>query len=815
MKYQWIRLLAGASGLALTLGSAPAQAQDAGVSSPEAADGDIIVTARTFQERLQDVPTSVAVLSAQQLDREGLRSLMDVAERTAGFAFEEGSGAVTQPSIRGQTNLRPTSPVQNVATYLDGIYLQRGYLIDQAITELERVEIIKGPQSALYGRNAFAGVINLATRSPNLNEIHGSLAGRIGTDEFYEASGWLSVPVIPGKLAILGAVTHSQFDGTWRNNHPLANADGANSKGKLGGFNKESYQARVIFKPVDVVEVDALYLHTDRFQESPATYQAPTIGLASSFNGVNCSPRGGQNRLFCGEIPVLPILAPGETRAPGIIVDPRAVGRQGPTDIVSGKVTIDPDGPLKFTYQLGYVRGEQETFYNSSRDPLTPVILAPALGGTNVGVIFDATGTDSAFKSWSHDLRISYEADRLRAFVGVNYNDVEDLESSASLTGPVNSLEFPNIANELFPIGPGLPFPNALLQRRTYLQVDEQIWGFYGFAEFDFTDALSASLEGRYTTEDRTATDFLTRQPGQTTIQALTPPVQNASNDFFAPRFNLTYKVAPDSMVYASVAKGVKSGGFNGFVPFLPQRTYDPETNWTYELGTKNVFRDIGLTLNASVFYTAWKNVQTSAGRLNADGTPFVSTAIVSTVTGNVGDVNIYGVDVDGAWKFADGFAIDFGAAYNRARYAGGQASQRFGASGNCDGIVCPTTAALPIGGNQVERIPEFDGFVGLGYSGEFGERGTFYLRGDMTYQTKQYIDEANLSWVSDRMLVNAQAGFGVGPFNVGFWARNLLDKKYVSTAFFQIGTSGPQTVTYAPYLGQRRTLGAQVSYSF
>src|SRR5690606_16284970 len=105
---------------------------------------------------------------------------------------------------------------------------------------------------------------------------------------------------------------------------------------------------------------------------------------------------------------------------------------------------------------------------------------------------------------------------------------------------------------------------------------------------------------------------FLTREPSDSTVQAFVSPIQSATDSFFAPRFNITYKASRDNMVYASVARGIKSGGFNGVVPYLPQRLYAPETNWTYEVGTKNVFRDIGLTLNAALFYTDWKDIQTT-----------------------------------------------------------------------------------------------------------------------------------------------------------------------------------------------------------
>ena len=207
-------LALGTAALAQTSTAAPADTE------AEAEGNSIIVTARRTNERLQDVPIVVSVLTAQQLERENIDDLGDIAEKTVGFAFESFTGPLAQPTIRGQTNLRTTSPVQNVSTNINGIYIQRGYFVDQGLLDLERVEIIKGPQSALYGRNAFAGVISLITRSPNLEEFSGRVSGTIGTDERYEVKGGINVPVIPGVFAIYAAAGYSKFDGTWTNNHP-------------------------------------------------------------------------------------------------------------------------------------------------------------------------------------------------------------------------------------------------------------------------------------------------------------------------------------------------------------------------------------------------------------------------------------------------------------------------------------------------------------------------------------------------------------------------------------------------------------------
>jgi iron complex outermembrane receptor protein len=267
---------------ALVLGATTAQAQTAPMAAAEADDANsITVTARRVDERLQDVPLAVSVLTAQDFKRQGIDDLSDVADRTVGFSFEAITPLVIQPAIRGQTNLRTTSPVQNVPVYLDGIYLQRGYLIDQSLLEIDRLEVIKGPQSALYGRNAFAGAINITSRAPSLTDIQAEISGTIGNYDRYDARGFISIPIIKDKLAVMAAVAHSQFDGTWENEHPLANEKGAATRGNLGGWNKETYQFRVIAKPIESITIDASYIRTERFIDSQPAYTLATSGTAS------------------------------------------------------------------------------------------------------------------------------------------------------------------------------------------------------------------------------------------------------------------------------------------------------------------------------------------------------------------------------------------------------------------------------------------------------------------------------------------------------------------------------------------------------
>lgn len=871
-------LLVGISATALLAGSAAsAQAANQKSPPPQLADSgdtgnDIIVTARNTAERLQDVPVDVSAVTSQDIERQRLTSLSDIAKKTVGFSFETFTGPLAQPVIRGQTNLRTTSPVQNVSTNLNGIYIQRGYFIDQGLLDLERVEIIKGPQSALYGRNAFAGVISLITRQPDVDTLSGRASASIGTDKLYEVKGGVNVPIIPGVLGVYAAAAYSTFDGTWANNHPLANADGANTKGKLGGYEKRAYQIGAKLKLGSAVTLEGMFVRTERELEQNAAYTISTSGLTAPFNTLNASPTtaGGttQNRLYVGELPVSPTLAPGEPRPAGLVIDPRAYGLRGPSEIWMGKATVDTGGPVTFSYIYGHTQADIIARGSAQRDPTTAVVVF----GTNFGNVFDSSGTGSVFKSDSHEGKLTFDfGGPVTGFVGVNHSHTFDIDSNASEFAPVNTLAEPSGAS-LFPVSPGIAVPptTPLFARNTYFQRVENVFSVYGFGQWKFSPSLVATLEGRYTEERQRGSDLLARDIGGLGagfIAQVTPSVPRNAK-FFTPRGTLTYKFTDTNNAYLSVARGYKSGGLNGvaaqyrrtstvgglpvidlitpgqpipapqagatavaFTQLSPgtaslsalQQTYAAETNWTYEIGSKNSFLDGALTLNLAAYLTEWKNLQSNAVRLQPDGTAPVSfAAIVPSLIGNIGDVRVYGVEATGNWRITHELRFDFGASYNHARYKDGVYSQRIGASGNCDQIVCKTVAVpgyafpvLNISGNQLERTPEFTALAGLNFDTKFSNGWGFFARADVTYQTKQFADEANLAFVPSRTLVNASTGLSLNKFNVQLWVKNLLDKHYVSSALFLVGTGGAGSASYVPILGDQRTAGLTASYSF
>jgi iron complex outermembrane recepter protein len=846
----------GLSMAAPTMAQTPPTGQD-DTSAVEL--GDIVITARKFEENLQDVPVAVSALTSQDLERQSIDDLGDVASKVVGFSFESFSGPLTQPVVRGQTQLRLTSPSQNVATFLNGLYLPRGYMVDSTLIELERIEVVKGPQSAQFGRNAFAGAISMVSRTPSLEKIEAKAKGTVGSDSRRDISLYVSAPIVEDKIAIGFGFADSSFDGTWDNNHPLANAGGP-TDGKLGGYDKRSYYARLIAKPIERLTFDVFYVKTERALEHNPTYTVgiqsaaiPGIGRISPFNTLNAVPQNGlagitpvttanpnpscapglnrvprttslgsfvlcevpgtaQNRFWLGELAVQPTLAPGEARVQGLTVDPRGFGLNGPTEVFSAKAEFDVTDAVTVSYQYGRSEAAITARGSSLRDPSNPGI---AFGLPFGGTLFDSSGTFSTFVANSHELKISYQDEGpIRAFVGVNYTKTFDIDSGGNEFGRPNTLD-PVTPVFTRPVNGG---PVSAAGFSGYLQRFDKVWGIYGFVSYEPMDALAITLEGRYSWEDQEAIDYYGGAPLRETINGVVsfptvPTIRSRDANYFTPRLAVTYKVTPDNMVYATVARGVKSGGLNGSMAFAPQLEWQEEKNWTFEVGSKNTLFDNRLRFNFALFYTDWKALQTNAVRLNADGTSPTGFAIVPTIVGNLGEVSVWGGEVEAVLAVTDSLRLNAAASYNTSKYKDGSISQRFQLAFLCDDIICPTNG--DISGNRVERTPAWDVTAGFDYNRDINDDASIYVRGDLQWQSKMYLEEMNLGWVSDRFLVNAAIGARWKWIEAQLWAKNLLDKEYVSNALALVGTGGARTTQYSPFLGEKRTIGLSVTVKY
>ena len=774
--------LTSVSVAALLFTAAPAAAQSSDISLE---DDEIVVTARKREESVLDVPLSISAFSAEDIKQKGIQELEDVALLTPGLTFEDFSnGGFGTPVIRGATQFDITSLEQNVATFIDGVYVPRAYSVDIGTDSLERIEVVKGPQSALYGANAFTGAINYITRKADLEETYGGASLTVGDNNRFDISGEFSFPLIQDKLAIKLDAKHTEFDGDWDNDHPAADTfEGQGSPGNLGGWDNQSYGASLIFQPTDRVNIDLGYRNIQKDVESRAQTR-----LERGSGDLNCGALVfGSASAFCGELPDTPRI-PGTETETGVAVDPRSFS-ETETEIYRGALSVDITDAINASYQFANISADIFAPGSADRDPTVGTVpfFPPGLPPANFFTIAPLGGFDYD----SHEVRLDFTSDNgIYAMIGGFYSDGEDVDQTVGgFAAPIFTDSIAPITPEDVPIGDG-----TLIETETtaiFAQLDVPL----------FVEGLSLSAEGRFAWEDITGSDTT----GEFVFE----------DNYFVPRVSLDYKTQNGQLFYASVARGVKSGGVNGAVvpsapffgaPLLPlteeERFFDQDRNTTFEIGTKSSFLDNRVQLNAAAYYIDWSDLQISVA---AEG----ATATTAVITSNIGSASSKGIEIDGSFDVTENFTLNGGFTVLDATYDDDIVSQRIVRAGICDGVVCTDGQ---IGGNDLPRSSDFQWNIGAQYDGQISSKLDYFIRGDLVGQSDQFVSELNLATIPSRALLNLRAGLSSGPVSADFWITNVTDEEYVANAFY---IPNPFFVSYVPTFGNRRRLGVTLNYEF
>lgn len=774
----------------LPASAAKAQATDSAASSD---DGNmIIVTARKVEERLQDIPGAVTAFDSEELQRRSITELEDVALQTPGLVFEDFSnGGFGTPTIRGTTQFSINNLEQNVSTFIDGIYIPRQYAVDLGSTNMERIEVVKGPQSALYGANAFAGAINYVTTNRSLTEISAFAELEVSENKGLDISGKISVPLIDDMLAMRLGLGFSEYDGDWRNNFPNAATINPGTNGRIGGYDNSSLTVGASFRPISAVTIDFDYYNFDISSESRAQYRLDRAagdfncsvgGLAFSFATFSFEPAAVENQLFCGELSVDPPAPPGSVGFPeGYVIDPVSYGLEAESEIYRANIAVELTDQITANYLFGRSSGDVFSAGQSARNPIDGDLFRGS-------VVFPfSLNPIGSYEYDSHEFRLQYESDSgIYIMVGGFIQDGDDQDFStgavydAPVTTPITTI--PSFAT------PSDTFTNtktnAIFGRIAVPLMDER---------------LVVELEGRYTDEEKTQIDLTSPDPYE------------FSDSYFTPRANISFKVTDDNLLYASVAKGIKSGGINnsnlpGGAPLLAEEQfYGPDTNWTYEIGLKNTFMNGLATLNVAAFYIDWGDLQLSVAPTGASQT-------TTLITQNIGGASIKGLELEGVIEPVEGLLVNAGLAYIDATYDDGTISSRILRANLCgDGTVC--NANGDVGGNDLQRTSKLQWNIGASFDTPVTDSLTFFSRLDVAGQSKQYVSELNVATIEPRVLTSGRIGIRGDRWSFSVWGKNLFDKKYVSNSFY-IGGS-PFFSVYVPTAGNRRRLGATLTFNY
>jgi iron complex outermembrane recepter protein len=784
------------------LGSATAMF--AVTSVPVFAQGieEIVVTARKRAETLQEVPLAITAFSGEELKARGAQNLYDIAAATPGMIyFENINNTLGTPVIRGLSQTVIASPDRNVAIFYNGVFLSETNAANFDLLDLERVEVVKGPQSALYGRNAFAGAINYVPGKASTESTFGSVEVTAGNYSRAAAKGFVNVPLGDNAAARV-AVGYDRFGGTTKN---------FLDPGKhVGGYATTAASWDLMLKPSEQAQVNFFGFWTDDKRETGATFAIDN----------NCGQANNADTrriFFCGAVPT--------TKTVG--VDPRSQGneRKGliagveavydfevATATLSGSIA-DIDQSLYVDRDFS-VTGAGTLMGISRTGPFGPAVrFAPLKTFVGNG----AAGTPDNTKDYNAELRFESAQDQaFRWLAGASYyrhND-DNTTTGGVDTSTLAAGESPRtfLAAAARPIV--VPGVNVGDQLRT-----DRAWAGFAAIDIDVTDQLTFGAEARRDRDKRLQLNRLL--PVSTNPASLNP--QTRVDKYWTFRFNADYKVTDDALVYASVAKGYLSGFFNGtFDNFAAQpipfdlQNYGPSTNWTYELGAKTTWMDGRVVANAAIFKIDYKDLHITA-------TP--PPPLITALTINAATATSKGFELELAAKATEQLTASVNYGYSDPKFGDGVVD--LGTARFCGSQVDGTgpTQLIPslrlcstnVGGKTLTRTSNHTLSSSLTLEDDITADLSYSLRGDVRYQSKQYTRSNNVQWVAGRTLINVRAALTYQEnLEFSLWAKNLFDKKYATVAIAQpfFATDFPIFVPNIG-MGDRRTMGATARYKF
>ncbi len=620
----------------------------------------VTVTANKQEEDVQDVPISITVIDDLEIEDRKIEKVTDIALATPNLSFVNMNfGGWTFPVIRGVgSNWTWASPI---TMFVDGIPVSNFSGFDETLMNIERIEVLKGPQGTLYGKDTEAGAINIITRQPG-NDFEGKVNMQLGNDSKREYAFNASGPVIADKLFIGLSGQHYEKDGQIANSYLGGRFDDrAHNYGKL--------QLRVT--PMDDLEI-SLISSFFKYDNGDAAFNLSSVTKKE----VPSDIRGYDN-----------------------------------SEIISHA--------LQVKYNIGrYQLTGLVTQREYKEDSLADLDLSSAPSFHNQ--------IDSSLKKRSGELRLSSEFGKLNWLVGIYGDNEKDFITDSTV--------------------------NTHPQKR-----DDSSIGLFAHAIYELNDRLSLTAGIRYDNDDKTFKQG---------------PLDLADSfSAFSPKVAVDYRLFQNTMIYASIAKGYKSGGFDVLAP-AGRKAYDMETLINYEIGTKNSFLDNALLVNLSLYYMDISDMQVRSALDSPTAQPYITNAATATSKG---------LELEMRYKISRSLEVFGGFAFNQTEF------DKY------------SDFAGDYSGNTNPYAPEYNGNIGAQYRASNG----LFARCDVGGYGKTYLDKENRYERDPYALVNAKIGYESDPFDIYLYADNLLDEEYDSRE------------AYFVFYSQPREVGVKLTYRF
>ena len=731
---------------------------------PAAALEEITVTARKREENLREVPIAVTAVSPETIARAGITDVQGLALISPGLSYREGFGRSTgnasnRPSIRGMSSILGAP---NASFFVDGIYVD-GPINSYSMENLERTEVLRGPQAATFGRGTFAGAINFVTRRPG-NEFTGRVQVDASDHSMSDITAFVSGPLVKDVLA--AELNVRVYD---RGEDPgYTNLSGNGDK--IGEEHTDAFGLKVLLTPGDVAEI---YLNVNWTSIEDGTFayglwnggdNADLAAISSnSADTINCFGLEPPVGFRFGFIPIQPTRTRGyfcgEIGTPGAFWNDTG-GRNGvERDTLTASLNADFDfGPVILSSATGFTEYDYENNFSAT---YPGAVLAPTMG--------------EGFETFSQELRLSsnndgafqwtvgaylFERKAGKNISGSSYDPMTESYDDVVFTTFINDSKTENTA-------------------------------FFGGIDWNVSDTLKLFAEIRTQDEEITLSG---RNEATGTEQFEGSP----SIEFSAtlPRIGFTWAANENFNIYGNIAEGNTPGDFNE--PFYDVQydatnraqwvdtrgAYDESDVRTYEIGMKGTFLDGRLNANVAVYTSDWeKQALTQTDALTRAGSS--AQATIPYIV-NAGESEVTGLELEILARPTDNWDLSFSYAYAQAEF-NDYLDENWADLQDTNGIYTGNdyTGAFivdtvdddgQVAGNDLPQTPSHMASLSSTFHFPLANDSEIYARLDYNYESKRYVQAANLAWIGASHNVNLRTGFVKDNWEVSLWARNLTD---------------------------------------
>jgi len=723
-------------------------------------DGKLEVIEVTSQHRtqsIQDVPLTITAISGAELEKADINDASEIALSVPGFSYSEFAPGQALMSMRGINSADDGAGIDNsVGLFLDGVYIGRGAAVNFDMFDLERIEVLKGPQGTLFGRNSIGGVISVVTKKPT-DDVTAKVSATVGNEGILRYAGYITGPIsedFSGKLSY----THRQNDGF---------VDNVLLGTKLNDENTSSIRGQLVYYTENGDwTLSGDYMEDDRADMGrvPIANNAPIVDIAAA-NGAN---------------------------KPHVSASP-----------YDGFSIREASG-ISLTGDFRFSAGNFTTI-TATRSATTDWEMASIGAGLGaIGLPFDEVSDDiyEDISSFSQELRwVSSLGDNINYTLGAFYftEDTERTEQfKITQAGTYDGFVVVDVGSQAI-IG----------NEYTFADNATTSYALYGQGNYEINDATTLTLGARFTKDnkdylatsvdcggDRAGTEFegffaCEGLGGSLNIvaESFTVTPEESWSDF-SPMASLQYKIDSKRMVFATMSRGFKSGGFGGAqgVASAAANSVEPETATNFEVGFKGDLLDDTLRFNSTIFKTDYEDLQVV--RFG----PVPGSEFGTFVTANIGNADIQGLEMDFQWLATDNLSISGNYAYLDTAV---------------DGLVIETTSGIiDASGQSLTAAPENSYALVVNY--EFPtDVGNFDVRAQYSHvdqQSRDYLDDRVI--IEEHNLIDLRIGWVSQDesLDIAFWVKNLGGEDYIAHSY----VVGPGVVGV---WGPPRTFGLTATY--